>query len=84
MLQHHRKTLENIFLDPPSNEILWESVEKMLYASSANVSYSDNNRIRLLLGGCVAIFHRGKVEKFVSSQVVLDLREFLIKAGVRR
>ncbi|MHA1539610.1 MAG: type II toxin-antitoxin system HicA family toxin [Alphaproteobacteria bacterium] len=84
MLPHHRKTLEDVFRDPPAHDIAWENIETMLHGCSAHVSHSDNNRMRLLMGGCVAIFHRREGAACIGRKTLKDLREFLIRAGVRR
>jgi hypothetical protein len=59
----HKRTLEAIFRDPVPANILWSDIEAMLIALKAEISEGRGSRIRIVLKGVRAVFHRPHPEK---------------------
>jgi hypothetical protein len=78
----HKRTLEAIFKDPIPSNILWSDIEAMLTALKAEISEGRGSRIRIVLRGVRAVFHRPHPEKEADKGAVRSMRRFLQEAGV--
>ena len=78
----HKRTLEAIFKDPAPSNILWSDIEAMLIALKAEISEGRGSRIRIVLRGVRAVFHRPHTEKEADKGAVRSMRRFLQEAGV--
>lgn len=78
----HRKTLSAIFDNPVRANIVWTDVEKLLVACGAEISEGNGSRVRIVLNGVKAIFHRPHPRKETNKGAVVSMRRFLIEAGV--
>ena len=79
----HRKTLEGIFENPVRSNISWRDIEAMLVALGAEVSEGQGSRVRIVLGGVRAVFHRSHPQKETEKGAVMSMRRFLTEAGVK-
>ncbi len=83
MQSKHLRTLQAIFDDPVCANILWTDIEKMLEALGAEISEGRGSRVRLVLNGVRAFFHRPHTRKEADKGAIKSMRRFLIKAGVQ-
>ena len=82
MNQKHRRTLEAVFEDPVRSNIPWRDIETMLKAAGADISEGAGSRIRVVLNGVRAVFHRPHPKKETDKGAVRSVRRFLTEAGV--
>ena len=78
----HKRTLEAIFQDPIPSNILWSDIEAMLIALKGEISEGRGSRVRVVLRGVRAVFHRPHPEKETDKGAVRSMRRFLQEAGV--
>jgi hypothetical protein len=79
----HQHTLEVIFASPARSNILWKDVESLLKALGAELSEGRGSRVRIVLNGCRAVFHRPHPRKETNKGAVASMRRFLTTAGVK-
>ena len=82
MSKKHKKTLKNIFINPPPAGINWNDVEALFKYLDAEISSGHGSRIRVVLYGMKAVFHRPHPQKEVDKGAVKSIRRFLENAGV--
>jgi hypothetical protein len=78
----HRKTLRAIFDDPVRSNVPWTDVEKLLVALGAELSEGRGSRVRIVLGGVRALFHRPHPQRETEKGALKSMRRFLSEAGV--
>ena len=78
----HRKTYQAIFKDPVSASIAWQDIEALLRSAGAEISEGEGSRVRIVLNGVRAVFHRPHPEKETRKGAVRSMRRFLNEAGV--
>ncbi|MBO6552287.1 MAG: type II toxin-antitoxin system HicA family toxin [Roseitalea sp.] len=83
MNSKNKRTLTKLFRRPVANDIRWQDIERMLVAMGAEVSEGRGSRIRVLLNGEVATFHRPHPRPTTDKGAIVALCEFLEQAGVR-
>lgn len=83
MNSKQRKTLERLFIDPIDGNIKWRDIESLLWALGATISEGSGSRIRVILHGVPAVFHRPHPRPNTGKGVVKAVRIFLIDAGVQ-
>lgn len=79
----HLKTLEAIFKVPIQSNINWDDCEKLLKAFGAELSEGNGSRIRIVLNGVKAVFHRPHPRKETDKGVLISLKNFLENAGIK-
>lgn len=79
----HEKTLHAIFARPTRSNILWSDIVSMLRAYGAELSEGRGSRVRIVLRGVRAVFHRPHPRKETDKGSVESMRRFLIEAGVQ-
>ena len=79
----HKKTYEAIFKNPVLANIAWQDIEALLIALGAELNEGGGSRVRIVLNGVRAVFHRPHPEKETRRGAVRALQEFLNEAGVR-
>jgi hypothetical protein len=79
----HRKTLEAIFSQPVSATLEWRRIEALFIAVGAETVEGTGSRVRFVLNGVVATFHRPHPAKEAKAYQVRDARRFLENAGVK-
>lgn len=78
-----RRTLEAIFANPTPSNLTWRQIEGLLVALGAQPIEGRGSRVRFVLNGVIASFHRPHPHKEAKPYQVRDAREFLIQAGIR-
>ena len=78
----HRRAPATIFEDPVRSNIAWRDIEGMLEATGAEISEGAGSRVRIVLNGVRAVFHRSHPQKATDKGAVKSMRRFLTEAGV--
>ncbi len=78
----NRRTLEAIFARPVPSDIRWADIESLLVFLGAERSEGRGSRVRFLLNGAEAVFHRPHPKPDTNKGAVVSVREFLIMAGI--
>ncbi|WP_102959040.1 type II toxin-antitoxin system HicA family toxin [Mangrovicella endophytica] len=79
----HEATLEAIFDDPVRAGIAWRNIEALLDACGAEISEGHGSRVRVVLNGIRAVFHRPHPQKETDKGAVKSVRRFLTEAGIK-
>ncbi len=82
MNKKQRQALAKIFENPERSDIRWDDVESLFEALGAEISQGRGSRIRVVLGGVKAVFHRPHPEPAANKPTVRSVRRFLLEAGV--
>jgi hypothetical protein len=82
MNRKHRRTLAALFETPVRADIEWTDIEALLKALGAGISEGRGSRVRIVLNGVRAVFHRPHPEKETDKGAVKSMRRFLQEAGV--
>ena len=82
MSSKHEKTLRTIFSIPVQSGVPWKDCEKLLIFLGAEVSEGEGSRMRIVLRGIKAVFHRPHPRKEIDKGALVSLRKFLDNAGV--
>ena len=83
MNNKQRKVYLDIFKEPVASDIEWTDIESLFLALGAEISEGSGSRVRVLLNGERAVFHRPHPEKTTDKGAVRAVRRFLLNAGVR-
>ncbi len=83
MNNKQRNTLQVIFRNPVVNNLEFKKIESLLVALGAELIEGEGSRVRFVLNGVVATFHRPHPNKEVKPYQVRDARNFLTQAGVK-
>ncbi len=83
MNKKHDRTLEAIFKVPVPSNITWKDCEKLLNSLGAEISEGEGSRVRILLKGVKAVFHRPHPQKEIDKGALKSLRKFLENAGIK-
>jgi hypothetical protein len=78
-----RRTLQAIFQEPTRADLSWREIESLFDALGAEVREGKGSRVRVLLNGVAAVFHRPHPRPAAGKGAVESVREFLIRARVR-
>lgn len=78
----HRKTLEQIFKEPVQSNVKWSDIEKLFIGFSAEITEGNGSRVRVILHGVKATFHRPHPKKETDRGALQSVRKFLINAGI--
>ena len=82
MRKTHRKTLESIFAQPVRANIPWKDIVSLFVALDAEVTEGRGSRVRVVLNGVRAVFHRPHPQKETDKGAVKSVRRFLKEAGI--
>ena len=83
MTGRHRRTLERIFTLPTPVNIRWNEVESLMRALGAEIIQGSGSRVRFIIDGRRVAVHRPHPRSEVGRADIRDIREFLIRIGVR-
>ncbi|OIP45316.1 MAG: hexulose-6-phosphate isomerase [Desulfobacterales bacterium CG2_30_60_27] len=83
MNSKHRKTLASLYSDPARSNIMWSDIEALLLALGAERYEGNGSRVRFLLNGIKATFHRPHPQKETDKGAVLSVRRFLETGGIK-
>ena len=84
MNKAHLKTLEAIFSQPTPSTLEWRRIESLFVALGAQTIEGSGSRVRFVLNGIIATFHRPHPAKEAKPYQVRDARAFLESAGVKQ
>jgi hypothetical protein len=84
MNKSHLKTLETIFSQPAPSALEWRRIESLFVALGAQTIEGNGSRVRFVLNGIIATFHRPHPAKEAKPYQVRDARAFLESAGVKQ
>lgn len=82
MNNKHIKTYNKIFSNPIHADIDWKDIEGLFIALGAEISEGDGSRVRVLLNGERAVFHRPHPENVTDKGAVKAVRKFMENAEV--
>lgn len=83
MNKKNRKTLESIFKNPVQSNVKWDDIEVLFNNLGAEISEGSGSRVRILLNGVKAVFHRPHPKRETDKGALMSVRKFLINAGVK-
>lgn len=82
MSRKHNRTPEVIFRVPVQSNVAWKDCEKLLIHLGAKVEEGEGSRVRIVLKGVKAVFHRPHPRKETDKGALVSLRKFLENAGI--
>lgn len=71
-----------IFDRPVRSNVVWDDIEKLLFALGAEISEGSGSRVRIALNGVRAVFHRPHPRKETDKGALVSTQRFLKEAGV--
>ena len=83
MNNKQRNMLQALFRNPVPNNLEFKKIESLLVALGAELIEGEGSRVRFVLNGVVATFHRPHPNKEAKPYQVRDARNFLTQAGVK-
>ena len=83
MNNKHRKTFEAIFSTPVLSSIKWDDIESLLVELGAERYEGNGSRVRFLLNGVKATFHRPHPQKETDKGAIVSVRRFIETGGIR-
>lgn len=78
-----RETLNQIFKTPALSGVKWSNVESLITALGGEIKEGSGSRVRFLLNGSIARFHRPHPSPDTDKGAVVSLREWLESIGVK-
>jgi len=78
-----RKTLEAIFDEPVRACTNWADIENLFIAMGAERDEGSGSRVRFVLNGVRASFHRPHPQKETDKGAVRSVQHFLNQAGIK-
>ena len=83
MNKRQQKILDRIFQNPVRSDVQWNDIENLLRALGTEISEGRGSRVRIVLNGVRAVFHRPHPQKETDKGALQSMRRFLQEAGVR-
>lgn len=83
MNNRQKKTLAAIFADPISGTIEWAAIEQLLISVGCSIVEGSGSRVRFVLRGEIASFHRPHPAKEAKRYQVREARDDLIRIGIQ-
>ena len=80
-MARHDRTLSAIFAEPARANLAWKDIEALLVSLGAIVQEAEGSRVRFVLNGVPAVFHRPHPRKEASKTMVRAARRLLGQAG---
>jgi hypothetical protein len=77
----HHTTHSRIFEEPTRSDVCWTDIESLLKALGAELSEGRGSRVRVVLGGVKAVFHRPHPRPDTDRGALKSVRRFLTSAG---
>lgn len=77
------KIYNKIYTDPIQSDINWRDIEKLFLALGAKISEGNGSRVRVMLNGEMAVFHRPHPDSNTDKGAIKSVRRFLENAEVR-
>jgi hypothetical protein len=83
MNKKHLHTLQAIFTKPVQASVNWKDIESLFSAIGSDIQEGKGSRVRILLNGQEAVFHRPHPQKEMDKGALVSVRRFLENAGVK-
>lgn len=83
MNSKHTKTLQAVFSKPTPTALEWAKLEALLIAVGCQVIEGRGSRVRFVMNGKIATFHRPHPTKEAKPYQVEHAREFLTAIGIK-
>lgn len=83
MKRKHRKTVELLFLHPPSANLQWSDIEALFTVLGAEITEREGSRIGVRLFGERRVFHRPHPSPDTDKGAVVSIRKWLEENGVK-
>ena len=83
MNRKHQRVLEAIFARPIQSGVVWKDIEALFATLGAEIEEGRGSRVRILLNGEEAVFHRPHPRKETDKGALVSVRRFLEHAGVK-
>lgn len=80
--KRQKNTLDQIFKTPVSSGIKWSDIESLIKSLGGEIKEGSGSRVRFLLNGSIARFHRPHPSPDTDKGAVVSLREWLESIGV--
>ncbi len=80
--KRHRDTLRQIFTRPVPTDLKWQRIETLIVAPGGEVREAQGSRVRFLLNGSLAHFHRPHPSPETDKGAVVAVKEWLEDTGV--
>ncbi|KFF69984.1 hexulose-6-phosphate synthase [Pectobacterium brasiliense] len=78
-----RETLSQIFKTPVLSGVKWSNIESLVTALGGEIKEGSGSRVRFLLNGSIARFHRPHPSPDIDKGALVSLREWLESIGVK-
>ncbi|WP_310606332.1 type II toxin-antitoxin system HicA family toxin [Buttiauxella brennerae] len=78
----HHGTLKQIYARPTASHVKWQDVEMLIVALGGEVSNGKGSRVRFILKGSIARFHRPHPHPETDKGAIVNLREWFESIGV--
>jgi hypothetical protein len=82
MRKKQQEALEKIFKTPVPSNMKWSEIESLIKALGGEVKQGDGSRVRFLLNGSIARFHRPHPSPDTDKGALVSLREWLESIGI--
>ena len=82
MNRRHKRTLERILAKPTRSDIPWKDIESLIIALGGDISEGRGSRVRIILNGVRAVFHRPHPRRMTVKGAVKSVQRFLKEAEV--
>ena len=82
MNKKHKRTLDKILERPERSDIPWKDIEALIGALGGEISEGRGSRVRIVLNGIRAVFHRPHPKRVTDKGAVKSMRRFLKEAEV--
>ena len=76
-------TLKKVFQVPVLPNVNWADIEKLFLSLGAEISEGRGSRVRVVLNGVKAVFHRPHPRKETDKGALVSVRKFLENAGIK-
>ncbi len=84
MNKKQNEILRTIFKDPVQSNVKWTDIESLFKHLGAEISQGNRSRIRVILNGVKAVFHRPHPRKETDKGALVSVRRFLENAGIKQ
>ena len=83
MNKKQSETLKAIFKNPVQPDVKWIDIESLFKHLGAEINQGNGSRVRVILNGVKAVFHRPHPKKETDKGALVSVRRFLENAGIK-
>ena len=84
MNKKQNEILQAIFKEPTRSNVKWTDIESLFKNLGAGISQGNGSRVRVILNGVKAVFHRPHPRKETDKGALVSVRRFLENAGIKQ